>query len=120
MRAGCIPVVPAVAAAVHKVDLNGADHGLDFEHYSHLLCLASAHSRTAVVGAWLDIVAGIWIRGSNCDHYRFAQDQTIGGNTMLSGPGRVKATSPHEIHVSRDLCRSSTTTFVSFTEEDLP
>src|SRR5216684_3615168 len=112
-------MVPDVGAAVHKVDLNDADHGLDFEHYSHLLCLASAHSRTALVGAWLDIVVGIWIRDSSCCHYRFAWDQTIGRTTMLSGPGRVKATSPHEIHVSRDLCRSSKTTFVSFTEEDI-
>src|SRR5260370_31601082 len=37
---------------------------------------------------------------------------------MLSGPGRVKAPAPHEILVSRDLCTSSKTTFVSFTEED--
>src|SRR6266404_5267107 len=34
---------------------------------------------------------------------------------MLSGPGRVKATAPHAIHVSRDLCTSSKTTSVSFT-----
>src|SRR5258708_121666 len=48
---GRISMVPAVAAAVHKVDLNGAAHDLDFEHYSHLLCLASAHSWTAVVSS---------------------------------------------------------------------
>jgi len=47
----CISMVPAVGAAVHKVELNGADHGLDFEHYSHLLCLASAHRWTAVVSS---------------------------------------------------------------------
>src|SRR5713101_2292524 len=37
---------------------------------------------------------------------------------MLSEPGRVKATAPHTIHVSRDLCTSSKTTFVSFAEEE--
>ena len=26
-----------------QVDLDGADHGLDFEHHSYLLCLAPAH-----------------------------------------------------------------------------
>jgi hypothetical protein len=65
-------MVPAVAAAVHKVDLNGADHDLDFEHYSYVLCLASADSWTAVVSSWLDYDAGIRIRGSSCCHYRFA------------------------------------------------
>ena len=48
MCAGCISMVPAVATDVHKVDLNGPDHDLDFEHYSYLLCLASVHSWTVV------------------------------------------------------------------------
>jgi hypothetical protein len=65
-------MVPAVAAAVPKVDLNGADHDLDFEHYSYILCLASAHSWTAVVRSGLDDGAGIRIRGSSCCDYRFA------------------------------------------------
>jgi hypothetical protein len=65
-------MVPAVAAAVHKVDLNGADHDLDFEHYSYLLCLASAHNWTAVVGSWLDYAAGIRIGGRSRCHYRLA------------------------------------------------
>ncbi len=65
-------MVSAVAAAVHKVGLNLADHDLDFEHYSYLLCLASAHGWTAVVGSWLDHDAGIRIRGSRCCDYRFA------------------------------------------------
>jgi hypothetical protein len=65
-------MVPAVAAAVPKVNLHGADHGLDFEHYSYLLCLASAHGWTAVVSSWLDYDAGIWIRGRSCRHYRLA------------------------------------------------
>src|SRR5258707_1022718 len=72
MCAGCISLVPAVAAAVHKVDLDGADHDLDFEHYSYLLCLASAHSWAAVVGSYLDHGAGIRIRGSSCCYYRIA------------------------------------------------
>jgi hypothetical protein len=52
-------MVPAVAAAVPWVDLNSADYDLDFAHYSHLLCLAFAHSRTAVVSSWLNYDAGI-------------------------------------------------------------
>jgi hypothetical protein len=35
---------------IRTVDLNGADHDLDVEHHSYVLCLASAHSWTAVVG----------------------------------------------------------------------
>src|SRR5260370_24611483 len=36
---------------------------------------------------------------------------------MLSGPRRMKATAPNEIHASSDLCTSSKRTFVSFTKE---
>ena len=50
-RASRISMVPAVAVAVHKIDLNRAAHDLDFEHYSHLLCLAFAYGWTAVVSS---------------------------------------------------------------------
>ena len=51
MCAGCLSVVPAVAAAVHEVDFYRADYDLDFEHYSYLLCLAFAHSWTVVASS---------------------------------------------------------------------
>ena len=72
MRAGCLPVVPAVDAAVPKVDLNVADPGLDFEHPSYLLCLAAAHGRAAVGRSWLDYDSGIRNCGDCRCHYRLA------------------------------------------------
>src|SRR5438045_9637886 len=44
-------------------------------------------------------------------NYRVAPDHTIGRTTMLSGPGRVQATAPLAICVSRSVCASSNTTF---------
>ena len=61
MCAGRISVVPALAAAVPAVGLDGADHHLDGEHHSDLLRLAFAHARSSVVGSWLDYAAGIRI-----------------------------------------------------------
>ena len=49
--ASCIPMVPAVAAAVHTIALDVPDPRLDNKHYSYLLCLASAHAWTAMVGS---------------------------------------------------------------------
>ena len=54
-----------------EIDPDGADHDLDFEHYSYLLCMASAHTWTSVVSSWLDYDAGIRIRCSGCCYYRF-------------------------------------------------
>lgn len=50
MGARCLSVVHAVAAAVHKIDLNST---MDIEHIPYLLCvcLARESSRTAVVGS---------------------------------------------------------------------
>jgi hypothetical protein len=90
-------MVHAVAAAVPTIDLDAADAHLDIEHYSYLLCLALAHTRTAVGGSRLDYAVGIWIRGSNCRSHRFPPDQAIGRTAVLSGPGKVMATALHTI-----------------------
>ena len=37
-------MVPALAAAIPAVDINGADHDLDREHHPNLLRLALAHA----------------------------------------------------------------------------
>src|SRR4051812_4003399 len=65
---GHISVVSALAIAVPAVSLNAAAHRLDSEHYSYLLCLASARAGTAVAGSWLDHAAGIRShRNGRCD-----------------------------------------------------
>ena len=97
MCAGCISMVPAVAAAVRTVNHNVADHRLDSKHYSYFLCLAFARSGTAVVSSRLDAAAGIRFRGNNCCRYRVAPEQTIGRNAKLGGPGRVKRSAPQAI-----------------------
>jgi hypothetical protein len=106
-------MVPVVAAAVPKVDLDCAADDLDFKHYSHLLCLAFAHSWTAVVSSWLDYGAGIRICCSSRCHRLFAQDHTIGRTTMPGGPDGVKVIAPHLIPASTDPRTSSKAMFVS-------
>ena len=63
MRAGCLSVVPAVAAAVRAVGLDRADHPLDGEHHPDLLRLAFADAWPAVAGSGLDYAVGIRIGG---------------------------------------------------------
>ena len=64
MCAGRISLVPALAAAVRAVGLDGADHHLDSQHHPNLLRLAFAHAWSSVAGSWLDHAAGIRSRGS--------------------------------------------------------
>src|SRR5262249_7387329 len=99
--------------AVHAVSGDAADHDLDTEHYPYLLCLASAHAGTAVVGSGMDYAAGIRFRGNRCCDYRFASDHTTGRTTILSGPGRVKAPAPDSFSVSASLGSSCNTTSIS-------
>ena len=92
MCASCVSLVPAVVTAVHTVDFDIADHHLDSEHHSDLLCLAFAQAWTALVGSRLDYAAGIRICGNSGSDYRLAPDQPIGRPTMLGGP--VEPTRP--------------------------
>ena len=94
---GCISMVHAVAAAVPAIGLDAADHHLDIKHYPYLLCLALAHTGTAMGGSRLDFAVGIWIRGSGSRNHRIPSDQAIGRTTVLSGPGRVMRTAPRTI-----------------------
>jgi hypothetical protein len=48
VRTRRISMVLALAAAVHAVDLDAANHPLDGKHYPDLLRLASAHTCTSV------------------------------------------------------------------------
>jgi hypothetical protein len=52
-------MVHAVSAAVHTVDLNAADHRLDIEDYTYLLCVPSPNAWTALVSSELIFAAGI-------------------------------------------------------------
>lgn len=87
MCAGHLPVVHVVAAAVPTVDLKSTDPDLDIEHYSYVLCLAFADTRTAVDGSGLDYGVGIRIRGSSCCNPRFAPRQPIGHPSRAQGTG---------------------------------
>src|SRR5208282_870108 len=87
MRAGRISMVPALAAAVPAVGLDGADHHLDSQHHPNLLRLAFAHAWSPVVGSWLDHPARIRIRGSGRRNYRIATARTTGGNSNIM-PGQ--------------------------------
>lgn len=51
LRASCISMVHAVAAAVYALDYKAADHDLDIEHLPYLLCVASTYPWAAVVGS---------------------------------------------------------------------
>ena len=95
MCAGHLPVVYVVAAAVPTVDHKSTDPDLDIEHYSYVLCLAFAHTWTAVGGSGLDYGVGIRIRGSSCCNHRFTPRQPIGHPPMLKGPGRAKSVPDH-------------------------
>src|SRR5215472_12296419 len=95
MCASCLSMVHAVAAAVPAVHLNSADHDLDIEHYSYLLCLAITHTWTAMGGSGMDCPVGIWVRGSSCCNYRFSPHQPIGKPSMLNGPGKAKPVPDH-------------------------
>src|SRR6266849_6517671 len=87
-----ISMVPALAAAVRAVGLDGADHHLDSEHHSNFLRLAFAHAWSSVVGSWLDYAAGIRIRGNGRCNYRVSSIQTTAGNHMLNGLGEGHCT----------------------------
>ena len=51
---GHLSVVSALAAAFLAVGFDAADHRLDSEHHSYLLCLASARAGTAMAGSrWI-------------------------------------------------------------------
>jgi hypothetical protein len=84
MRTGRLYVVPALAAAVHAVGLDAADHHLDREHHPNLLRLAFAHAWSSVVGSWLDYAAGIRMRGSGRCNYRVSPAHTTGHATVLN------------------------------------
>jgi hypothetical protein len=86
---GRISMVPALAAAVPAVGLDGADHHLDSEHYPDLLRLAFAHAWSSVVGSWLDYAAGIRIRGNGRCNYHVSPVHTTGSNPMLNGLGAL-------------------------------
>ena len=74
---GRISVVPALAAAVPAVGLDGADHHLDGQHHPDLLRLASARTWPSVVASWLDYAAGIWgSRRDGCSHLGAAPEMT--------------------------------------------
>ena len=51
LRASCISVVYALAAAISAFGRDDADPHLDIEYCSYLLCLAFAHAWTAVGGS---------------------------------------------------------------------
>ena len=85
--AGHISMVPALAAAVRAVGLDGADHPLDSEHHSNFLRLAFAHAWSSMVGSWMDYAAGIRIRGNGRCNYRLSPVRTTGDNPMLNGLG---------------------------------
>jgi len=85
VRAGDIPVVPSVAAAVLAVGLDGADRHMDSEHHPHLLRLAFAHDWSALVRSGLDFAAGIRVRGHGRCNYHVSPVHTTGGNPMLNG-----------------------------------
>ena len=85
MCAGRISMVPAVAAAVHAVGLDAADHHLDSEHHPDLLRLAFAHAWSSVGGSWLDYAAGIRIRGNGRCNYPASPLHPTGDNPILDG-----------------------------------
>jgi hypothetical protein len=113
MRTGHISVVRSLAAAVPPIGFNAADRHLDGQHYPYLLCLAFAHSGTAMVSSWLGYAAGVRIGGDSSCNYRFAPDHTSDCTTMLSGTGRLKTTAPPAIPVSGKLYALSNATFIS-------
>ena len=84
MRTGCLSVVPALAAAVPAVGLDGADHHLDSEHHPNLLRLAFAHAWSSVAGSWLDYAAGIRIRGNGRCNHPVAPNHSTGSATVLN------------------------------------
>ena len=82
--AGRVSVVPALAAAVRAVGLDGADHHLDSQHHPDLLCLAFAHAWSSVVGSGLDYAAGIRMRGNGRCNHRVSPDHSTGRDTVLN------------------------------------
>src|SRR5258708_14272577 len=82
-----LSMVPALAASVHAVGLDGADHHLDSEPSPYVLCLASAHTWTSVVGSCLDHVAGIRIRRSGRCNQPMSPAHTIGNAPTHYGLG---------------------------------
>jgi hypothetical protein len=79
-----ISMVPALAAAVHAVGFDAADHHLDSEHHPDLLRMASAYTWTSVVSSRLDYAAGIRICGSGRCNYRVSPAHTTGYATALN------------------------------------
>lgn len=107
MRTSRISMVFALAATVRAFGRDAADHHLDSQHYSHLLCLAPAHPWTAVGASRLDRAGGVRIRGRRRCSYRFTSDQTISRASMFSGRSGVKPTAsvgqadaPHQVGVA--------------------
>src|SRR5512146_3083540 len=95
MRAGCISMVPAVAATVYALGFDAANLDLDSEHHTNVLRLVFARAWPAMAGPRLDHAAGIWVCSTRCCYHRFAPDRTTGRSEILTGSGRVKATAPN-------------------------
>jgi hypothetical protein len=74
-----------LAIAIPSPGPDAAHPRLDAEHYSNLLCLASAGTRAAVVGPWLDYAAGIRVRGRGWCNHGFTPDQPIHRSRMPNG-----------------------------------
>ena len=105
VRTGCVPMVPALDAAVPEVGLDTAYHHVDGEHYPYILRLAPARAWTSVGASWLDCSAGVRIRRDDLCNRPVAPNHSTGRATMSSRICRVKAISPHAILASQEpLC----------------
>jgi hypothetical protein len=85
VRAGRIPMVSSLAAAISDVGLDAADHPLDGEHYPHLRHVALAHTWASVgVASRLGNAAGIRMRRVDRCSHPVAPDHSTGRPTVLN------------------------------------
>ena len=60
--AGHLPLVPAVASALHALKNDGAAHYLDDQYHANLPRVVPAVARARVAGPRLGPAAGVWLR----------------------------------------------------------